>query len=87
MSDAKEYRVDFRGVNLPDLIGEHDGREAQDNSDGKRLVIGDRINVGAYFGGGTWLIDKWLPAKKVKDIEAVQPSHNQDKTSISIAKS
>jgi hypothetical protein len=50
MSDAKEYGVDFSGVYLPDLIGEHDGREAQDNSDGKETgVKRDRITTGAYY--------------------------------------
>ena len=40
----------------------------------------DMIDEGAYNGGGTWFMDRWLPAYTFNDNnKAVQHSQNGDK--------
>ena len=83
-----EDRVDLEGEDLPDLHGEHDGKELQVGADEKETVM---INNKAYHDGGSWVVDRWRPREKVKDTFTVDNNnihtikHQNDKE-ISVVK-
>ena len=90
VSDAKEYGidVDLRGVILPDLIGKHEGTESQDNHNEKEtdIVVADNwqvdVDEGAYKEGGTWFMDKWLPAKNINsNTKVIKQTQENDRIS------
>ena len=83
-----EDRVDLEGEDLPDLHGEHVGKELQVGADKKETVM---IDNKAYHDGGSWVVDRWRPRENVKDTFTVDNNnihtikHQNDKE-ISVVK-
>ena len=59
--------VDPGSDDMPDLCGEHVGRELHVGSKGKETVMVDNI---AYHDGGLWYLDRWWP-RSDKDTKVV----------------
>ena len=83
--NAKECGVDLGGDNLPELNGKHEVMEAQVKSGEKETEgLDGMINEDAYLNGGTWFMDRWLPA--VNFHSALKINNTDDKRFFSVAK-
>ena len=81
-----EDRVDLEGDDLPDLHGEHVGKELHVGADEKETVMVDNT---AYHDGGSWVVDRWWPIEKNDDTfkkKNIHTNKHQNDKEISIVK-